>query len=206
MYNNAVDIHNLVNNTPDYFYNALFEQLKKEPNLKTGIDILQKQLSLTQSGQNDRLNYITNNEFDLSVLKGESIDLVVSNAAFQQFDNPDRTIAQLSEITSKGAYFIALIDLKTHTRWINKRDPLNIYRYPEDIYSTLKFKGAQNRMRPYEFKQTLEKYGWNKVSVFRRLVLDTGYVKSVSSSLHPKFHSTNNEMEILTCVICAQKG
>lgn len=203
---NAVDVHNLIKGTPEEFYEQLFNTLQNDPHLSTSVEELQKQLKLTLNNNNDRLNYQVQKDFDISVLTNKNIDLIVSNAAFQQFDNPEKTIEQLSQISNPGAYFVALIDLKTHTRWINQRDPLNIYRYPNAVYNTLKFKGSQNRVRPNEFKQMLEKNNWKNVKIFSRLDLDSKYLSTVNQSLHPRFRNPETQMESLTCVICARKA
>ncbi len=203
---NALDVHNLVKDVPDTFYDQLFKVLEQDPFLKTNIDFLQSQLKKTQQDQNDLLNYLCRKDFDLSIFKDKNIDLVVSNSAFQQFDDPATTIQQLSQIVNPGAYFVALLDLKTHTRWINKRDPLNIYRYPDAIYNTLKFRGSQNRVRPIEFKQMLEANNWGNVKIIPRLQLDKKYINSVNRTLLSKFQPNKNQMETLTCMICAQKS
>lgn len=202
---NAVDVHNLVKGTPNEFYHQLFNTLKQDPNLAINLEELQSQLKLTQCNANDRLNYQVQADFDLSILTNKKIDLIVSNSAFQQFDHPEKTIEQISQLSVPGAYFIALLDLKTHTRWINKRDPLNIYRYSDRTYNTLRFKGSQNRVRPNEFKNMLEKNGWKNVKIFPRLDLDPNYLSYVNQSLYPRFRSPENKMEMLTCVICATK-
>ena len=203
---NALDVHNLVKGTPNEFYDQLFNILKIDPNLSVDIDFLREQLKLTQKGKNDRLNYLCQEDFDLSVFKDKKMDVILSNSAFQQFDNPAKTIEQLSQISQPGAFFVALLDLKTHTRWINQRDPLNIYRYSDRIYNRLKFRGSQNRFRPVEFKQMLENNGWKNVQIIPRLQLEQDYLNTVSQSLHPKFHPTDNQMDILTCMICATKS
>lgn len=202
---NALDVHNLVKGVPNTFYDQLFKVLEKDPHLKVNIDFLESQLKKTQNDENDLLNYLCRKDFDLSVFKEKNIDLVVSNSAFQQFDNPAATIQQLSQIVNPGAYFVALLDLKTHTRWINKRDPLNIYRYPDAVYNTLKFRGSQNRVRPNEFKQMLEANNWGNVKIIPRLQLDKKYINSVNGTLLSKFQPNENQMETLTCMICAQK-
>lgn len=203
---NAVDVHNLVKDTPKEFYDLLLEKLQKDPNLVPDINELRDQLNRTLSNDTDRLNYRVQKDFDLSILAEKKIDLIVSNSAFQQFDNPEKTINQISQISNSGTYFIALIDLKTHTRWINKRDPLNIYRYPDSLYNLLKFKGSQNRVRPNEFKQMLEKNNWTKVKIYPRIDLEPNYVSNIRQSLHPRFQNEETLMESLTCVICARKA
>jgi SAM-dependent methyltransferase len=202
---NALDVHNLIMDTPKAFYDALLEHLQQDPYLKTDVAYLRRELEKFMDGEKDRLNYVANKNFDLSTFGDKSIDLIVSNSAFQQFDNPEKTIKELSDLACPGAYFVALIDLKTHTRWINKRDPLNIYRYPEIIYKTLKFKGSQNRVRPNEFKKMLEANNWENVQVVLRHQLDTSYLNAVQPTLRPRFRTQDAQMEALTCIICAKK-
>ena len=59
-------------------------------------------------------------------LKKDSIDFVFSQAAFEHFENIYQTFEQISVITKPGAIMIAVVDLKTHSRWIRDRDPNNI--------------------------------------------------------------------------------
>lgn len=201
----ALDVHNLIKNTPKVFYEQLLKELEKDELLKTNINTLHQELEYTLKQKNHRLNYQCNPDFNLNIFKDKNINLIVSNAAFQQFDDPETTIRQLSQITSSGSLFIALIDLKTHTRWINKRDPLNIYRYPEKLYRFLKFRGAQNRIRPFEFKKMLEQNNWEDVQIIPRIQLSPSVVKHVQPSLEKRFRSSKNQMELLTFVLCARR-
>jgi len=202
----AFDVHNLIKGTPMQFYDALLEELQKDAQLSTSVDVLRDQLHKCQENKGERLNYTHQKDFDLSILADADIDLVVSNSAFQQFDNPAKTIEQLSQLVRPGAYFIALLDLKTHTRWINQRDPLHIYRYSDTVYDKLRFKGAQNRYRPFEFKQMLEDHAWQNVAIIPRIQLLPSHLKKVQSTLSPRFQDTKNQMEYLTCIICAKKA
>lgn len=201
----AFDVHYLISNTPDQFYDILLQKIATDPGLATPLTILQEQLDKFRNNQSERLNYTHRKDFDLTILAGAEIDLVLSNAAFQQFDDPAKTIGQLSHITRSGAYFIALLDLKTHTRWINSRDPLHIYRYSDTMYNMLRFKGAQNRYRPFEFKQMLEDQGWKNVEIIPRIQLPANYLEKVRPTLDARFQDAKNQMESLTCIICAKK-
>ncbi|HEX3048542.1 MAG TPA: methyltransferase domain-containing protein, partial [Bacillota bacterium] len=147
---NALDVNNLVKSVPDQFYQKLFSYLEdiNDDNHGISIDFLRSQLQLTCMGNNDRLNYICNQDFDLSVFTGEEIDFVFSQAAFEHFDNVEQTVSQLSKIVKPGTILIAEVDLKTHTSWIRDLDPLNIYRYSDFIYNLFKFRGSPNRLRP----------------------------------------------------------
>lgn len=202
----ALDIHNLVRLAPDAFYESLFDGLKNDPNLKAEISFLREQLKLNQEDKSDRLNYVCRKDFDISVFAGADIDLVVSNSAIQQFDDPARSIAQISQVVRPGAYFIALIDLRTHTRWIKQRDPLNIYRYQNSIYEALKFRGSQNRVRPFEFQEMLQDNGWENVKIIPRTSLDPLFMEASIPSLTPRFRAPENQMELLRCMICAKMG
>lgn len=201
----TMDVHNLVKQTPPEIYAHLFDYLKKAEIEASVIEELQRQLELTNNHKNDRLNYQVTKDFDLSIFDENSFDLIVSNAAFQQFDHPEKSIAQFSRLVKPGAKFIALIDLKTHTRYIKSRDPLNIYRYSDFVYKPLRFKGSPNRMRPYEYESALRSNGWENITIFPRVRLGEEYVKKVSRSLNEKFRDPKNRMQNLTVVICATK-
>lgn len=201
----AMDVHNLVKSTPPEIYEYLFEHLEKTEIKDSVIEELKTQLELTSNHNNDRLDYRVTKDFDLSVFKEKSFDLVVSNAAFQQFDNPSSSIAQFSKLVKPGAKLLTLIDLKTHTRFIRRRDPLNIYRYSDVIYNALKFRGSPNRMRSYEYENALKANGWANIVVFPRLELRKEYVRKVNDTLNKKFRDPKNQMQHLTVVICATK-
>lgn len=201
----AVDVHNLIKSTPPELYKHLFEYLEKSAVDNKSVEELKLQLELTNGDQSERLNYHHIKDFDLSVFPENGFDLVVSNSAFQQFDDPVQTISQLSRIVKSGAQFIALIDLKTHTKVISSRDPLNIYRYNDLIYQPLRFKGSPNRIRPYEYENALKSHGWTDIKIFPRILLTKDYLKKVNHTLSKKFRNDINQMQNLTVVICATK-
>ncbi|SFN65917.1 class I SAM-dependent methyltransferase [Nitrosospira briensis] len=105
------------------------------------------------------LNYVARGDFNMEVLP-QAFDLVVSNAAFEHFDDIERTARQLSKVVTPGAVLCAFIDLQTHSRWIREADPNNIYRYPRWLYRLFYFPGQPNRVRPHEYRQAFERCGW----------------------------------------------
>lgn len=201
----AIDVHNLVKSTPPELYQHLFTYLENSGIDNIRVEELKVQLELASTDQGKRLIYHHNKDFDLSIFPENSFDLIVSNAAFQQFDNLEKTISQLSKIMKSGAQFVSLIDLKTHTRFINSRDPLNIYRYNDFIFKLLRFKGSPNRKRSYEYENALKSNGWTDIRIFPRLQLNPDYLQKVKHSLNKKFRDDKNKMEDLTVVICATK-
>ncbi len=201
----TMDVHNLIKSTPPEIYEHLFEHLKNVAIDENLVKEIKHQLQLTQKHKNDRLNYQVTKDFDLSIFTENDFDLVVSNAAFQQFDNPTKSIAQFSKLVKPGAKFIALIDLKTHTRFINQRDPLNIYRYRDSVFNFFRFKGAPNRMRSFEYENALKEHNWTNIEIFPRVQLHEAYVQKVRDTLNKKFRDPKNQMQNLTVVVCATK-
>jgi len=203
---NAIDVNNLVESVPEKYYLEFFTFIKdKYAMTKETFDYLSSQLKMTQKGKNDRLNYIVNKDFDLSVFQDKKIDLVFSQAAFEHFDDVGKTIAQLSRIAKKTAILISEIDLGTHTRWIRDLDPLNIYRYNQFVYGLFKFSGSPNRFRPYEYKNILEDHGWAKIQIIPLTVVEEEYLKKINSHLTRRFQEPLNQIHYLTIMLCATK-
>lgn len=203
---NALDVNNLVESVPEHFYDGFFDRLSAtgESN-QADIGGLRAQLKLTQSGRNDRLNYVCRKDFDISVFGSSEIDHVFSQAAFEHFDDIDMTISQLSKVARSGAVLVAEIDLNTHTRWLRDVDPLNIYRYRDTLYNSLRFRGTPNRHRPIEYKQLLEKYGWKDVRILPLTRVDGDYLSKVRNTLAARFRDEPNQIEYLSVMVCARK-
>lgn len=201
---NSLDVNNLVESVPDALYNELFTRIEKGGHKNTGE--LKKQLDLTRSGKNDRLNYIVTRDFDVTVFGKNTVDIVFSQAAFEHFPDMDRTVTQLSTVVKKGAVLIAEIDLKTHTRWIRDADPLNIYRYGDFIYNLFSCPGSPNRLRPVDYRRMFERNGWVKVRTTPVIKLEDGYVSKVGPSLSKRFRGAESEIQHLSVILSATKG
>ena len=170
------------------------------------VDFLRSQLKIAQLGKNDKLNYVCRKDFDLSIFKEEKVDIVFSQAAFEHFDNVEKTVAQLSEVVKHGGIFIAEVDLKTHTRWIRDADPLNIYRYSDVTYNLFKFSGSPNRVRPFEYEEILEKHGWTNITINPLTILEKNYLnRKMIVSLNRRFSDPINNMDYLSIMIHAIK-
>jgi hypothetical protein len=203
---NAIDVNNLVESVPTQFYDEMYRYLSAhEVEGPDKLDGLRAQLNLTQAGKNDRLNYVCRKDFDVSVFANEAIDVVFSQAAFEHFDDIDTTFFRLSKATRSGTILVAEIDLNTHTRWIRDVDPLNIYRFSDFFYDLLRFPGSPNRHRPIEYKQTLEKHGWEDVEIWPLTRVDDNYVSRVKRALPSKFQQDSSQIEYLSAMICARK-
>ena len=200
---NACDVNDLVKSSPDSFYEKLFERLEGM-NSQSNIDDLKRQLQEAKAGNHSQINYVVRNDFDIAAAFGEStVDLVFSQAAFEHFDDFNATVSQLSEVCKPGAILVTEIDLKTHSRWIRDKDPNNIYRYPAYLYNTFWFRGIPNRLRPYQYKEILERFGWTDISIAPATKFDDS--TDSYSGMNRAFADGKNQMDYLTIILCAKK-
>ena len=142
----------------------------------------------------------------MSVFEEEGIDLIVSQAAFEHFDNVEDVMRRLSKVVKAGTVLIAEVDLRTHTRWIRDADPLNIYRYEDSLYDALRFRGSPNRLRPFEYEQILKENGWRNIRIEPMEILDKNYVLKTQCKLAGRFQDQKNGMDQLIIAVCATKG
>jgi SAM-dependent methyltransferase len=202
---NAVDAHDLLSQSSEKFYKALFDRLESDGLDESSLADLRGQLGRIYSDRADRLNYLWREDFDLSVLDGEGVDFVFSQAAFEHFDDAARTVGQLSSVVNPGAVFLAVIDLQTHTRRLRDLDPLNIYRYSDFYYRLCRYVSQPNRLRPAEYREILADNGWGNIQIKPLSVLDSDYLRKVQPYLNERFRADDSQMEYLTIVICATK-
>lgn len=199
----AIDVNNLIAQTPHSFYETLFQHLRENNNVNTAN--LEYQLKQFMDGKPKNLSFVQEKNFDIqSVIRDRETDIVISLAAFEHFDNPEKTIQQLSGIVKTGGFLFAEIDLRTHSRWIRDKDPINIYRYGEKLYNFFSFRGSPNRIRPYQYKKMLEKHGWTNISIVPLIVLEKTKTEKTTPFLNKKFQDKINQMDFLTIMVVAQ--
>ena len=142
------DRHDLAGHAPAAYYERMAERGLGDP----------------QALRDGRVALAVDERFDVAAL-GRRFDIVVSNAAFEHFDDVGHTIAQLGEVVRPGGVALIAVDLQTHSRWIRERDPNNIYRYPPGLYRALAFPGQPNRVRPAAYRAFFEQQGWLDVEL-----------------------------------------
>jgi len=201
----AVDVYDLVSLVPNQFYDAFFSYLKEQEEYDN-VASLREELDKTKKGCGAKLNYVCRKDFDIvKALNGDKVDIVFSNASFEHFDDIEKTIKSVSEVTLPGALFVVAIDLQTHSRWIREKDPNNIYRYPEWLYRLLTQQSSPNRIRPYQYKEALEKYGWGNIVINPGLVLPEDKYQFVKEYLNKNFRDSINQMDYLSVWMYATK-
>jgi len=202
---NSLDINNLIATVPDSLYEELFKVINSQPDISCDTNELASQLELTKRNENDRLNYICDPTFNTNKFADAGIDLVLSNAAFEHFDDIPGTFEQLTNIVQPGGILLAEIDLSTHTRWIRDKDPLNIYRYSGLFYQLNKFSGSPNRLRPHQYAETLDKLGWKNIEIIPYRTLNSKYVEHVLPHLSRQLRGQNSNMNELSVILCATR-
>ena len=198
----SLDVHDLISNVPASFYDAFFTYLQKKYLIDT--EPLAEELCKTNANNNDKLNYMCRSDFNIvDAVKNDKIDIVFSQAAFEHFTNFQKVIVDLSKVVQEGSILVAKIDLKTHSRWIRDKDPNNIYRYPNWLYSLFNFCGIPNRIRPYQYQKVLEENGWKNIVIQPITCLDNKRLDCFQHHLDKNFRNNINQMGYLTVLICA---
>lgn len=201
----AIDVCPLARGTPKEFYSRLLDVIKKKIH-NCDIEYLKVQIDRCYKGKDSDIMYIVDKRFDILNIK-EKIDLVVSQATFEYFSNVEKTFKELSQIVRKGGYMVSEIDLQTHTSFIRNRDPLNIYRYNDFLWNLFRTKYSLNRVRAFEYKKILEKYGWHNVKVEPLRVLEKDYVEKIRPFLSKKYRKVDiEELKLLSIMLLAKKA
>lgn len=124
-------------------------------------------------------------------------DVILSNAAFEHFDDVPDVARQLARVVAAGGKLSVHIDLKTHSRWIRDKDPANIYRYPRWLYRLFYFPGQPNRLRPVNYRQAFIDAGWKNVRTSP--VVRTSRVGTVHGAFDP------DDMDQMTVLLEADR-
>jgi SAM-dependent methyltransferase len=199
---NACDVNDLTRDVPDSFYAALLDRIGGRQGT-TNLAPLKAEIEAARSGEPSRLRLIVRKDFDLvSSFGAASMDLVFSQAAFEHFDDVSKTVEQLGIVCKPGAVIVAVIDLKTHSRWIRDKDPNNIYRYSPALYRSFWFRGIPNRIRPFQYREIFEANGWTDVSI---TPLEELPESLAGLAVHDRFKDPRNEMHYLSILLCAKK-
>lgn len=201
----ALDVNNLAGSVPVEFYGKLFEKLNNNNN-EYHVAYLKDQLEKFKRGEVSQIAYIVDKNFRISKIK-EPVDIVISQVAFEHFDDVGETIKEIGAVIKKGGILFSHVDLKTHSRWIQDRDPLNIYRYSSFFWDMFKFRGSPNRIRIPEYNKSLQVDKWSDIVIEPRTILEKEYVEKIIHTLSKRFCNYDiSEMHILSFIMMARKN
>ena len=191
----AADINDLALRDCGPLYSRLFERMDQE-----GLAVARARSALRQLNRGP-LRYHVLEDFDLRLLSGRTYDRIWSQAAFEHFTKPMRTIGQLDQLASPEAELGVEIDLMTHTRALRSSDPLNIYRIPSWLYRSLTFSGIPNRYRTSHYTSALEGSGWAELTVDRVASVAPDEFARVERWLAAPFRNPEAQMQDLIVVV-----
>lgn len=188
--------------TPD-FHELVLDCL---PDGEVSPDDVERARAIVRSRASEHFTYAVGRGFDVPRLcGGRSFDLIVSCAAFEHYDDIDRTIADCSRVARPGCQALHIVDFQTHSRWIRDRDPNNIYRYPEPIYRLFAFPGQPNRRRPRHYREAFQDNGWIEVSVARSRLVASELAGPSTTGLAAPFDGPDMDMDMLDGVVLARR-
>ncbi|KQT19392.1 hypothetical protein ASG40_00600 [Methylobacterium sp. Leaf399] len=199
----AVDVNELAAQTPSAFYRMI-----AEAPLPDGCDpaIVRAVAESLAQGQDAGVGYATDPDFDIvRAAAGRTFDVVVSNAAFEHFDDVDAVIADLGPVMRPGAVFIAMVDFQTHSRWVRRVDPNSIYRIGPSLYRAMTFPGQPNRLRPRDYLESLARHGWRDAQVHPVDRAPPDYLAWSRRSLAADYRDDEARMDVLTGIVTARK-
>lgn len=203
----AADVNPLAATVPQAFYERLVGNLIERKAITAGqAEALLAEPESTRTGRPGRLDYRCLADFDLLAFGRDSVDLIVSQAAFEHFDNFPETARQMAAVARPGALLVTEIDLNTHTRWLRDNDPHSIYRLPDWFYRLCHFPGIPNRLRPRDYVQALVQAGWTDVVVTPITVVSDDYLHQVESHLAAPFRTPAAEMSHVHVILCARRA
>ncbi|MFC3691394.1 methyltransferase domain-containing protein [Chenggangzhangella methanolivorans] len=199
----AVDIFQLAARETADFHELVLDCL---PQGDARPEDIERARQIVRSPGSDLFTYATGRDFDVVRLAGgRSFDLIVSCAAFEHYDDIEKTIADCTEVARPGCQSAHIVDFQTHSRWIREHDPNNIYRYPESLYRLFFFPGQPNRRRPKDYERAFRANGWSDVHVSKSRVVAPELVGPSTTGLAAPFDAPDMDMTMLDGVVLARR-
>jgi hypothetical protein len=201
----AADANPLLAAPPGGFYAPLTRRVALLTN-QADASAIADELERAHAERGQRISWEWRPDFDLdAMVRPRSADLIVSQAAFEHFDDVRKTCAQLARAARPNAVLVAEIDLMTHSRWIRDRDPLNIYRHSDGLYRLLRFHGIPNRLRPSDYMAALHASGWIDIRVTHKETLGHEQLQKVRPHLQRRWRGDDADMRALSIVVLARR-
>jgi hypothetical protein len=198
----AIDNKKLTNLTSKNFYIKLIKKLEERNESKENLLL---EMARFEKNKSKKISYFQIQNDDFFCLKNSNIDIIFSQAVFEHFVDVKKVIVGLSAVVNPGTILITEIDLMTHSGFLRRIDPLNIYRFCDSIYDLFFFQGSPNRMRPYEYKKIFQDNGWDNIQIVPIIALDEKKVLAESRFFAKKFRNAINQMHYLSVVLMATK-
>ncbi|HEX5043588.1 MAG TPA: methyltransferase domain-containing protein [Candidatus Polarisedimenticolaceae bacterium] len=130
-------------------------------------------------------------------------DLVVSNATLEHLEDVATLFVRLRQLLVGGGRMVHHVDAKTHMRWFERVDPLNIYRYSDTVYRTLlDFPGAPNRLLAGDYVDAARSAGF-RAEVVPGQEASSAYLAATCPGLARRFRARHDLSLLSFTLICS---
>lgn len=195
----AVDANALATQAPRALYDAFLARFPKAHAAN-----IARELDAFFAQHPSAVTFVHDPRFTLRAIPDASADILVSNAAFEHFDNVPSILEAATRIVAPGGWLCIHVDLQTHTRILRDRDPLNIYRYPSAVYHRMRFAGIPNRVRPAVYTTTLARLGWRDITLTPVDTINAADLPRLSRGVADEFRR-DHYLGVLSFVLTARK-
>ena len=150
----------------------------------------------------ERMVFVRDRFPDLPAIAGP-FDLVVSNATLEHIEEIPALFVRLRSLLVPGGRMVHHVDAKTHMRWFERVDPLNIYRYSDSVYRRLlSFPGAPNRLLAEDYVRAAHAAGFQARFVPGQEA-SAAYVAATRSGLARRFRPRADVTALSFTLLCA---
>lgn len=150
----------------------------------------------------DALVFVRDRFPDLPSIAGP-FDLVVSNATLEHIEDVAALFVRLRGLVVEEGRMVHHVDAKTHMRWFERVDPLNIYRYPDGLYrALLDFPGAPNRLLAGDYVDAAKAAGF-RAEVVPGKEARRAYVAATRPGLAPRFRRREDVSALSFTLLCS---
>jgi hypothetical protein len=147
-----------------------------------------------------RLGYTIDSFPSLPEVHGD-YDVVLSHATLEHIEHISALFQRLRDLAPRGV-MCHQVDPITHIRWIRRRDPWNILRYGDRVYSLMRFPGAPNRMLAGDYEDAARRAGFPRVIITPHRVASEAYLRRIAASLPARF-AAREDLPVLDFTLVA---
>ncbi len=193
---------------PDALYPALIEAAMQDPEKyqvsEDYIDLAKANPARLAHELMERFTYLYPQDIAATTLPDASQDIILSQACFEHFADPDGAIEQIGRLLRPGGATSHEIDLRDH-RDFNR--PLDFLRYNDTLWklsTSNRPNGVRNRWRRAEYRAAFEQHGMDVVYI--EATKQASVTEEMREQYQPHFQAmTLEELSVVGILLVARK-
>lgn len=192
----------------DDFYDGLYGRLDDMEKIRTKIvvDHVKKFINDQESINLSNFKYINCPMEKISGNVNHKFDLIFSQAVLEHVYSTKLVFSEMYNVLNVGGVIFHEIDFKTHTSFLRDWDPLNILRFSDRVYNTLKFSGAPNRLRLSDYIAEIKNAGFVDVKIYPLSTVSKNELNRVREGLDSKYKDyEDDDLRVLSAIVVARK-